>query len=216
VLRRFDLTIAKGARLGLIGRTGSGKSTLVDLLVGLLEPTGGSIEIDGRPLDAANRRAWQRRVAYVPQTIFLADASIAENIAFGVDPAAIDRRQVDLAAERAALAPFIASLSKGLATVVGERGVRLSGGQRQRIGIARALYKQATVLIFDEATSALDADTERAVMDAVRELPAELTVVIIAHRLTTVDYCEQVIEIDDGQPTIIRNGHADVRYQRAR
>ena len=136
---------------------------------------------------------------------YVADASIAENIAFGVDAAHIDRRQVELAAERAALASFIATLPNGYATVVGERGVRLSGGQRQRIGIARALYKQATVLIFDEATSALDAETERAVMEAVRELPAELTVIIIAHRMTTVDYCEQVVAIEAGLPSIVRS-----------
>lgn len=204
VLRPFDLVIAKGARLGLVGKTGAGKSTLVDLLMGLLEPTDGSIAIDGRRLDATNRRAWQRRIAQVPQSIFLADASIAENIAFGVDPADIDRAQVTLAAERAALSSFIATLPDGYATTVGERGVRLSGGQRQRIGIARALYKQATVLIFDEATSALDAETERAVMEAVRELPAELTVVIIAHRPTTVDYCDDVIAIEDGMPSLIR------------
>jgi len=204
VLRQFDLTIAKGARLGLIGKTGSGKSTLVDLLAGLLEPTGGSIGMDGRALDAPNRRAWQRRIGQVPQTIFLTDASIAENIAFGIAPGDIDARQVALAAERAALGPFIASLPNGYATRVGERGVRLSGGQRQRIGIARALYKDATVLIFDEATSALDVETERIVMDAIRDLPAELTVLIIAHRLTTVDYCEQVVAIEDGRPEMVR------------
>ncbi|MGC4083770.1 MAG: ABC transporter ATP-binding protein [Vicinamibacterales bacterium] len=205
VLHPFTLTIAKGARIGLIGKTGAGKSTLVDLLMGLLEPTRGSIAIDGQQLDTTNRRAWQRRIAQVPQSIFLADASIAENIAFGVDAAHIDRRQVELAAERAALASFIATLPNGYATVVGERGVRLSGGQRQRIGIARALHKQATVLIFDEATSALDAETERAVMEAVRELPAELTVIIIAHRMTTVDYCEQVVAIEAGLPSIVRS-----------
>jgi ABC-type multidrug transport system fused ATPase/permease subunit len=208
VLRPFDLTIAKGERIGLIGKTGTGKSTLVDLLMGLLEPTGGSIEIDGQRLDATNRRAWQRRIAQVPQSIFLADASIAENIAFGIDVANIDRRQVALAAERAALAPFIATLPDGYATVVGERGVRLSGGQRQRIGIARALYKHATVLVFDEATSALDMETERAVLEAVRELPVELTVIIIAHRLTTVESCERIVAIEAGLPSIVRAGVA--------
>jgi ABC-type bacteriocin/lantibiotic exporter with double-glycine peptidase domain len=208
VLRPFDLAITKGERIGLIGKTGTGKSTLVDLLMGLLEPTEGSIEIDGQRLDATNRRAWQRRIAQVPQSIFLADASIAENIAFGIDAANIDRRQVELAAERAALAPFIATLPAGYATVVGERGVRLSGGQRQRIGIARALYKHATVLVFDEATSALDMETERAVMEAVRELPVELTVIIIAHRLSTVEYCERIVAIEAGVPSIVRVGVA--------
>ncbi len=208
VLQPFELTIPKGARVGVIGKTGAGKSTLVDLLLGLLEPSGGTIDVDGQPLDAANRRAWQRQIAQVPQAVFLADASIAENIAFGIDPAHIDHQQVQLAAERAALATFIGTLPRGYATTVGERGVRLSGGQRQRIGIARALYKQATVLIFDEATSALDADTERAVMEAVRELPTDLTVVIIAHRMTTVAYCERVLVVEDGVPSLVQPGTA--------
>jgi len=200
VVTGLDFTIAKGAKVGLMGRTGSGKSTAMDLLMGLLEPSSGSIEIDGCRLDATTRRAWQRQIAHVPQHIFLADASIAENIAFGVEPAQIDRERVRQAAQRAAIAGFIESLPQGYATLAGERGVRLSGGQRQRIGIARALYKQAMVLVFDEATSALDTETEAAVLDAVRELPADLTVLIVAHRLTTVEYCDHIVTLDGAQP----------------
>lgn len=202
ILERFNLTILKGAKVGFVGKTGSGKSTTVDLVMGLLDPTGGAIEIDGHRLDGTTRRAWQRQIAHVPQSIFLADASIAENIAFGIEPARIDRDRVRGAARQAALADFIESLPQGYETRVGERGVRLSGGQRQRIGIARALYKQATVLVFDEATSALDMETEAAVMEAIRELPADLTVLIIAHRLTTVEYCDEIITIENGRPAI--------------
>lgn len=202
ILERFNLTISKGTKVGFVGRTGSGKSTTVDLVMGLLEPTGGAIEIDGQRLDGTTRRAWQRQIAHVPQSIFLADASIAENVAFGIDPATIDRDRVRNAAQQAALADFIEGLPQGYETRVGERGVRLSGGQRQRIGIARALYKQATVLVFDEATSALDMETEAAVMEAIRELPADLTVLIIAHRLTTVENCDEIVTIDSGRPNI--------------
>jgi ABC-type multidrug transport system fused ATPase/permease subunit len=200
VVKGLDFAIAKGTKVGLMGRTGSGKSTAMDLLMGLLEPSSGSIEIDGCCLDATTRRAWQRQIAHVPQHIFLADASIAENIAFGVEPAEVDQERVRQAAQRAAIAGFIESLPQGYGTLAGERGVRLSGGQRQRIGIARALYKQATVLVFDEATSALDTETEAAVMDAVRELPADLTVLIVAHRLTTVEYCDHIVTLDGTQP----------------
>jgi len=202
ILERFNLTISKGTKVGFVGRTGSGKSTTVDLVMGLLEPTSGAIEIDGQRLDGTTRRAWQQQIAHVPQSIFLADASIAENVAFGIDPATIDRDRVRNAAKQAALGDFIESLPQGYETRVGERGVRLSGGQRQRIGIARALYKQATVLVFDEATSALDMETEAAVMEAIRELPADLTVLIIAHRLTTVENCDEIVTIESGRPHI--------------
>ncbi len=199
-VRGLGLTVPKGAKVGIVGETGSGKSTVADLLMGLLEPTAGVIEIDGRPLDASTRRAWQARVAHVPQAIFLSDGSIAENIAFGVDAGAIDHGRVREAAEQAALGRFIAGLPEGYETIVGERGIRLSGGERQRIGIARALYKRATVLFFDEATSALDVETERAVIESIRDLDPTLTIVIVAHRLTTVAYCDMVVTLKIGEP----------------
>lgn len=196
VLHQLDLTILKGARVGFIGTTGSGKSTAMDLLMGLLQPSSGQILIDSMPLIGTARLAWQRNVAHVPQAIFLADASFAENIAFGVPVEQIDLERVRQAAQRAQIAEFIESSLDGYAAMVGERGVRLSGGQRQRIGIARALYKQAQVLVFDEATSALDSETEQAVMQAIEGLSEELTILIIAHRLTTLKNCSPIIELD--------------------
>jgi ABC-type multidrug transport system fused ATPase/permease subunit len=193
------LTIAKGARVGLVGRTGSGKSTLVDLIIGLLEPQEGAILIDGVRLSGENRAAWQREIAHVPQFIYLADASVAENIAFGVRRDEIDMSRVRRAAEQAELAEVVAALPQRFDTLIGERGVQLSGGQRQRLGIARALYRQASVLIFDEATSALDTETEGAVMSAVEKLSAELTILIIAHRLSTVAACSRIIYLSDGK-----------------
>ena len=198
-LRGIDLAIAPGARIGLVGPSGAGKSTFVDLLLGLLGPTGGTIAIDGRPLDETTRSAWQAAVAHVPQAIFLADGSIAENIAFGRSGEAIDHERMREAARLAELDTFISSLPQGYDTFVGERGVRLSGGQRQRIGIARALYKQARVLVLDEATSALDEATEAAVMQAVAQLPRELTLVIVAHRLSTLRVCETIVRLEEGR-----------------
>ena len=199
VLHSINLDIAQGARIGFIGKTGSGKSTLIDLIMGLLEPTAGQIEIEGQPLAAHNRRAWQLRIAHVPQAIYLSDTSIAENIAFGVPAAQIDEGRVRAAAAKAQLADFIETLQAQYQTLVGERGVRLSGGQRQRIGIARALYKQADVIIFDEATSALDNETEEAVMQSIESLSTDLTMLIIAHRLSTLNNCHFIIELDQGQ-----------------
>ena len=199
VLDHLTFDIQKGARVGFVGATGSGKSTAVDLLMGLLEPTDGQVLVDGQPLTGLRRRSWQRSVAHVPQTVYLADATIAENIAFGVRADAIDMARVQQAARQAQIADFIESADEGYDAVVGERGIRLSGGQRQRIGIARALYKQATVLVFDEATSALDTVTEQAVMDAIDGLGKELTILIIAHRLTTIRHCDPIIEIRDGR-----------------
>lgn len=199
VLRGLTFEIPKGARVGIVGATGSGKSTAVDLLMGLLEPTAGEIVIDGGALTTSSRRAWQRTIAHVPQAVYLADASLAENIAFGVRPEAIDMERVRAAARQAQIAEFIEAGPEGYKAMVGERGVRLSGGQRQRIGIARALYKKATVLVFDEATSALDTVTEEAVMDAINGLGPELTIVIVAHRMTTIRNCNPIIEIRHGQ-----------------
>lgn len=197
VLRNIDLEIPRGARVGFIGKTGSGKSTLIDIIMGLLEPTAGEIEVDGQPLIGKNRRVWQLRIAHVPQSIYLSDASIAENIAFGVPAANIDYARVKMVATKAQLTDFIDSMPCGYNTSVGERGVRLSGGQRQRIGLARALYKQADVLVLDEATSALDDTTEQSVMAAIKTLSQELTVLMIAHRVSTLRDCNMIVELSN-------------------
>ena len=203
VLNDLSLQISRGQRVGFIGSTGSGKSTTVDLLMGLLSPTQGQILVDGLDLHdpghPARLLAWRAAIAHVPQSIYLADSSIAENIAFGVPKEQIDFARVRLAAQQAQIASFIEASPNGYDSFVGERGIRLSGGQRQRLGIARALYKQAQVLILDEATSALDNDTEQAVMDAINQLDRNLTVVMIAHRLSTVAKCDRVIRLDHGR-----------------
>lgn len=199
VLDGINLTIPKGARIGFVGSTGSGKSTALDLLMSLLEPTQGKILVDGQPINSEHRRAWQRTIAHVPQSIYLADTTIAENIAFGVPHEQIDLGRVRQAAGQAQIAEFVESRPEGYGTFVGERGIRLSGGQRQRIGIARALYKQATVLIFDEATSALDSETEESVMTAIESLDRDLTILMIAHRLTTLRYCDTIVRLECGQ-----------------
>ena len=198
VLKQLDLTIAKGSRVGFIGTTGSGKSTLLDIVMGLLQPTDGSLEVDGQAVTSANNRAWCAHIAHVPQAIFLADNSIEENIAFGVPKDQIDNQRVREAARQAQIADSIETWPKQYQTLVGERGIRLSGGQRQRIGIARALYKQADVIIFDEATSALDNETEQAVMQAIEGLSNELTLLIIAHRISTLKNCTQIVELGEG------------------
>lgn len=198
VLQHIDLTVSKGSRIGFVGTTGCGKSTLLDIVMGLLPPTDGTIEIDGIPVTPQTLRSWQRHVAHVPQTIFLTDSSIEENIAFGVPVELIDRERVRLAARQAQLAEIIDSWPRGYQTEVGERGVQLSGGQRQRIGIARALYKQADVLIFDEFTSALDDETEQAVMEAIDSLSSDLTILIIAHRRSTLEKCTEIYELVNG------------------
>jgi ABC-type multidrug transport system fused ATPase/permease subunit len=197
VLKKLDLIIVKGSRVGFIGTTGSGKSTLLDIVMGLLQPTDGTLEIDGQIVTPSNHRGWQAHIAHVPQSIFLADSSIEENIAFGVPNDKIDSLRVRQAAQQAQIADSIESWPKQYQTFVGERGIRLSGGQRQRIGIARALYKQADVIIFDEATSALDNETEQAVMQAIESLSKDLTLLIIAHRLSTIKNCTQIIELGD-------------------
>ena len=199
VLKDLCFTVPRSARVGFVGSTGSGKSTTLDLLMGLLEPTQGKILVDGQPIGGDRRRAWQQTIAHVPQSIYLADTTLAENIAFGVPRNAIDLQQVRQAARQAQIADFIESRPEGYNALVGERGIRLSGGQRQRIGIARALYKQAGVLVFDEATSALDNATEQAVMDAIENLNRDLTILLIAHRLTTVRRCDTIIELGHGQ-----------------
>lgn len=197
VLNKIDVSIAKGSRVGFIGATGSGKSTLLDIIMGLLEPTEGVMCVDGKVITPENHRSWQAHIAHVPQTIFLSDSSVEENIAFGVPKEKIDPDRVRRAAEQAQIAETIESWSDKYQTFVGERGARLSGGQRQRIGIARALYKKADVVIFDEATSALDNETEEAVMESIKNLSKDLTLLIIAHRTSTLSSCDKIIELDD-------------------
>ncbi len=199
VLAGLNLTIPKGFRVGFVGSTGSGKSTTLDLLMGLLMPTEGKILVDGQLISGNRIRAWQQSIAHVPQSIYLADTTLAENIAFGVPRNAINLDLVRQAARQAQIAAFIESRPEGYSAVVGERGIRLSGGQRQRIGIARALYKQASVLVFDEATSALDNATEQSLMDAMEGLSSNLTILLVAHRLTTVRRCETIVELGNGR-----------------
>ena len=199
VLRHLNLRIGKGERVGFIGTTGSGKSTLLDILMGLLDPSDGKLMIDNMVIDVDYQRAWRANIAHVPQTIFLADTTIAENIAFGIPPNEIDYARVRKAAQMAQISKTIEGWSGQYDMIVGERGVRLSGGQRQRIGIARALYKQANVIVFDEATSALDNETERAVMDTIDHIGRESTILIIAHRLTSLAGCDRVIELENGK-----------------
>lgn len=202
VLQGLDLEIRRGERIGLIGSTGSGKSTTVDLLMGLLAPSAGRVLVDGvdlhDPAHPERLAAWRAAIAHVPQSIYLSDSSIAENIAFGVPRQQIYLARVQQAAVQAQIASFIEANPEGYGSFVGERGIRLSGGQRQRIGIARALYKQARVLVFDEATSALDTGTEEAVMAAVEGLSKELTIVMIAHRISTLQRCDRVIRLAQG------------------
>ena len=199
VLQNLNLQIKKGSRVGFIGVTGSGKSTLLDILMGLLEPSDGQLFIDNMAIDGKNRRAWRANIVHVPQAIFLADATIAENIAFGIPAKEIDHDRVRKAAKMAQIAETIEGWEGQYEIIVGERGIRLSGGQRQRIAIARALYKQSNVIFFDEATSALDNDTERAVTDAIGNIGRETTILIIAHRLTSLSGCDLVIELENGQ-----------------
>ncbi|MEQ1898882.1 MAG: ABC transporter ATP-binding protein [Vicinamibacterales bacterium] len=197
-LTGVTLCIRRGESIGLVGRTGAGKSTLADLLLGLFEPDSGSVMIDGVRLTRESQAAWRRRVGYVAQHVFLANATVSENIAFGLRKEDIDHDAVIEAARLAQVDSFIATLPHGYATVVGERGVRLSGGERQRIGIARALYRRPSILIFDEATSALDGLTQEAVMGAIQQLREERTVVIIAHRLRTLEACDRLVFLEAG------------------
>jgi ABC-type multidrug transport system fused ATPase/permease subunit len=198
VLKDLSLAIPRGSCIGFIGSTGGGKSTLLDIIMGLINPVEGRLLIDGVPITPQNCRGWQAHIAHVPQSIFLADATIAENIAFGVPLDQIDHDRVREAARRAQIDSTIESWSEKYDTAVGERGVRLSGGQRQRIGIARALYKNVDVIIFDEATSALDGETESAVMHALTIVEKDVTILMVAHRLTTLRNCTQVVELAGG------------------
>jgi ABC-type multidrug transport system fused ATPase/permease subunit len=200
VLSGLTLTIPARTTVGIVGGTGAGKTTAIDVMLGLLTPDTGTLKVDGIQITAENLRAWQNALGYVPQQIFLVDDSVAANIAFGVPPEKVDMLAVERAARVANLHDFVISeLPAGYQTYVGERGVRLSGGQRQRIGIARALYHDPEVLILDEATSALDNLTERAVMEAVHNLSHEKTIIMIAHRLTTVKACDTILMVEKGK-----------------
>lgn len=198
-LRGVSFTIRRGSTVAFVGQTGCGKTTLIDVLMGLL-PYHGSITIDGAPLSDENRIRWRRRVGYVPQDVYLTDESIARNIAFGIDETRIDMERVQAVARVAQIDDFIRnSLTEGYRTEVGERGVRLSGGQVQRIGIARALYRNPEVIVFDEATSALDTRTEAAVMEGIRSMEGDKTIIMIAHRLSTVESADEIFLLDQGQ-----------------
>lgn len=197
-LRGVSLSIARGASVGFIGGSGAGKSTLVDIILGLLSPDTGTVKVDGVDIQT-NLRGWQDQIGYVPQSIFLTDDTLRRNIGFGLSNDQIDEAAVWRAVHAAQLDEFVNELPEGLGTLVGERGIRLSGGQRQRIGIARALYHDPAVLVLDEATSSLDAATERGVMEAVRALHREKTVLIVAHRLSTVEHCDRLFRIERGR-----------------
>jgi ATP-binding cassette, subfamily B, bacterial PglK len=220
ILKDISFSINSGSCIGIIGTTGSGKTTLLDLLLGLLYPSTGIISIDGRVIDQDLRKMWQKSIAHVPQDIYLADTSIVENIAFGLQRNEIDMQKVHQAAAQAQASEFINDLERGYDTKVGERGIQLSGGQKQRIGIARALYRGASTIIFDEATSALDETTENAVIEAINDLSNKITLFIVSHRITALRYCDEIIVLGSGKvvatgpyESIIKNSNYTQYYQ---
>ena len=207
-LNNINLEIQSRTTVGIVGATGSGKTTTVDIILGLFEAQKGSLEVDGKIITQQNSRAWQRSIGYVPQHIFLTDDTVSANIAFGIEAKDIDEEAVEKASKIAKLHDFVTNeLPNGYNTTVGERGVRLSGGQRQRIGIARALYHNPKVLILDEATSSLDNKTEQAVMEAINKLNKNITIIIIAHRLNTVKNCDVVFQFEKGE--MVKQGSFD-------
>lgn len=206
-VNRINMTIPANSLVGLVGASGSGKSTLIDILLGLLIPNSGEIYVDDVKITTQNRRGWQNTLGFVPQSIFLSEGTIAENIAFGLPANSIDFEQVNKALELSNLSELVNELPKGIDTTVGERGIQLSGGQRQRIGIARALYHEANILVFDEATSALDGITEKIIMDAIHNFSGQKTIVMIAHRLKTVQKCDIIYLMKQGD--IIDSGTYD-------
>ena len=201
IIKDIDLSIPVNKVIGVVGSSGSGKSTLIDMVLGLLKPETGSICVDEMDINKnkKNLSQWQRNIGFVPQEIFLSDATIRENIAFGIEPSKIDETKIDLSIQMAHLVDFIDNLSAGKDTMVGERGVQLSGGQRQRIGIARALYSNPSVLILDEATSSLDGISEKAIMETIHDFSGKKTLIIIAHRLATVKRCDITYLLEEGK-----------------
>jgi ABC-type multidrug transport system fused ATPase/permease subunit len=214
VLEHISFRVKAKSVTGIIGTTGSGKSTMLDIMLGLLQPTGGLVRIDGAVLDETTARRWQAGIGYVPQQIFLSDSTIAENIALGQAREEIDVDRLRMAAKAAHVEEFVQELADGYDSRIGERGVRLSGGQRQRIGIARALYRNPDVILFDEATSALDNLTEVAVMDTLQGLTGTKTIVLVAHRLTTLRLCDQIILLENGR--IAEQGTYDEMLERSK
>ena len=210
-LSGISIAVPNGATVGFIGGSGAGKSTLVDVILGLLSPHEGAVCVDGIDI-ASNLRGWQNQIGYVPQSVYLVDDTLRRNVAFGLADGEIDEGATWRAIQAAQLEPFVRSLPEGLDTMVGERGVRLSGGQLQRVGIARALYNDPAVLVLDEATSSLDTATERVVMEAVQALHGRKTVLIVAHRLTTVEHCDRLFRleggriVDEGRPEQVISG----------
>ena len=198
-LEDINISISAKSTIGFVGPSGSGKSTTIDIILGLLEPQKGTLEVDGKVITGDNLRSWQRTIGYVPQQIYLIDDTIAANIAFGLDEKEIKQDWVEKACRNANLEEFINELPKKYNTIIGEGGIRLSGGQRQRIGIARALYHNPRVLVLDEATSALDNETEQAVMNAVNKLGKDVTIILIAHRLNTVENCDIIFKLEKGR-----------------
>jgi len=203
-LDNINLSILSGQSIGIIGSSGAGKSTLVDIILGLLRPHKGKMLVDGKEINSENIQMWQKNIGYVSQSIYILDDSFKNNIAFGIPKDEIDDEKINNATKLAQLETFINELPEGLNTFAGEQGVRISGGQLQRIGIARALYNNPSILVFDEATSALDNETEKSVMDSITNLQGNKTIIIIAHRLTTVKDCDIIIELDKG--SIIKKG----------
>jgi ABC-type multidrug transport system fused ATPase/permease subunit len=199
VLSAINMTITKGSTIGIIGPSGSGKSTLVDLMTGLLEPGKGRIYIDGLTLTPENAKAWRKKIGYVSQFPFIYDGTLAENVAFGLKPDSTDRKKIKTCCSMAYMDEFLNDLPQGIDTEIGERGIRLSGGQRQRVAIARALYTSPSVMIFDEATSSLDTQSETEIKKTIYSLKEEKTLIIIAHRLTTVEDCDCLFWLEKGK-----------------
>lgn len=213
IIKNQSISVAFNTSVALVGATGCGKTTFVDIILGLLEPQSGKMFIDGIEVDDSNRKNWQQNLGYVPQSIYLTDDTIRNNIAFGIEPSKIDDNAVIYAAKMANIHDFIINEVKlGYNTIIGERGIRLSGGQRQRIGIARAVYHNPSVLILDEATSALDTLTENAIMDAIKNLSHKKTIIMIAHRITTVKNCDVIYLMDQG--SIVDHGNYEELYER--